>query len=289
MSKTLSVALPNGKRCYFTSPAMGLVAKFLRWETFKREQYHRPGFELRSDDTVVDIGANVGMFALWAAPQLMHGRLICIEPNPTALENLSMNIHKNDMDNVIVVPAAAGSADGTLELICHPGFEALTHNAAVDAPWIFAQTRSGRVVRWLLQSSFGYTRQPAATQTIVVRQRPLSHIMDERGVAAINFLKIDCEGSEYEVLRSLDAANWAKIERVVIEYHDFGQSRDHRELMQILSNHGFEVEVAHTLLDRLFRLIGIRVGKIWAKKPSTSQTGQHRAAHFPARLATDAT
>jgi hypothetical protein len=31
-------------------------------------------------------------------------------------------------------------------------------------------------------------------------------IMDELGVATVNFLKIDCEGSEYEVLRSLDAA-----------------------------------------------------------------------------------
>ena len=34
----------------------------------------------------------------------------------------------------------------------------------------------------------------------VVRQMPLARIMDEHAAATVNFLKIDCEGSEFEVL-----------------------------------------------------------------------------------------
>jgi methylase of polypeptide subunit release factors len=81
---------------------MRTVAKYLRWETFKRGQYSHPGFELQVDDTVIDIGANIGMFALWAEPQIPRGRLICIEPNPYALECLRMNVRQNDLRNVTV-------------------------------------------------------------------------------------------------------------------------------------------------------------------------------------------
>jgi hypothetical protein len=70
MNESLVLGLPNGKACYFTSTAMRTVAKYLRWETFKRGQYSHAGFELQVDDTVIDIGANIGMFALWAEPQI---------------------------------------------------------------------------------------------------------------------------------------------------------------------------------------------------------------------------
>ena len=61
MNESLVLGLPNGKACYFTSTAMRTVAKYLRWETFKRGQYSHAGFELQVDDTVIDIGANIGM------------------------------------------------------------------------------------------------------------------------------------------------------------------------------------------------------------------------------------
>jgi FkbM family methyltransferase len=266
MGERLAIGLPNGKVCYLTSAAMRTMAKLLCWETFKRGQYRRPGFELRRDDMVVDVGANIGMFALWAEPQISAGRLICIEPNPQTLECLRMNIARNDLRNVIVIAAAAGGETGTMELIYQPGWEAFAHSAAVDSPWFLTRSKIGAASRWLLHRVLRQAHQPATTKPIVVPQLPLSRIMDEHGVATVNFLKIDCEGSEYEVLRSLDAAHWARIERVVIEYHDFGRNRNHRELVKILRDNGFEVEVAHTLLEGLFMLASARVGKIWAKK-----------------------
>jgi hypothetical protein len=94
---------------------------------------------------------------------------------------------------------------------------------------------------------------------------PLSSILEELDVATVNFLKIDCEGSEYEILRSLDAANWARIQRVVIEYHDIDRGRNHAELAEILRTTGFEVEVVHASGRPLSALLGVRVGMIWAK------------------------
>ena len=266
MNESLVLGLPNGKVCYFTSTAMRTIAKYLRWETFKRGQYSRPSFELRVDDMVIDIGANIGMFALWAEPQIPRGRLICIEPNPCALECLRMNIHQNNLRNVTIVPAAAGSEDGTMELVCHPGWEAMAHSTAVDAPWLFTSSKMGGTARWLMQCFFRHRHQAAAAKPIVVCLMPLSRIMEDHGVTTLNFLKIDCEGSEYEVLRSLDAAHWARIERVVIEYHDFGRGRNHHELVEILRTNGFEAVVVHTILESLFALLGVRLGMIWAKR-----------------------
>jgi FkbM family methyltransferase len=268
MNETLLLGLPNGKVCYFTSAAMRTITKYLRWETFDRGQYRRSGFELRDDDTVIDIGANIGMFALWAEPQIPRGRLICVEPNPGALECLRINIRQNDLGNVTVVPAAAGSENGTMELVCHPGWEAMAHSAAVNAPWFLNTSRMGKLARWLVRGSLQHAQQATSPKPIVVERVPLSRIMDEHLLARVNFLKIDCEGSEYEILRGLNAAQWGRIERLVIEYHDIGGDGDYRELVEILRHHGFEVDVVRTLVGRLFAIAGVRNGMIWAKKPS---------------------
>ncbi len=246
---------------------MRTVAKYLRWETFKRGHYRRTGFELRSHDTVVDVGANIGMFALWTEPQIPQGRLVCIEPNPPALECLNLNIRRNNLRNVTIVAAAAGGEDGTMELVNHPGWEALAHSAKVDAPWFFTKSAAGRLARWLLQRALRHAHRATTAETITVRQMQLGRIMDDHGVATVNFLKIDCEGSEYEILRSLEPTHWARIERVAIEYHDFGRERRHGELMQILRSNGFEVETVRTALERLCALIGTPMGMIWAKRP----------------------
>ena len=69
--------------------------------------------------------------------------------------------------------------------------------------------------------------------TIEVEQTTLSRIMDAHGSGPVNYLKIDCEGSEYEIVRSTDAADWSRIEPVVIEYHDYGRDRRHGELVEV--------------------------------------------------------
>jgi FkbM family methyltransferase len=200
VSESLMLGLPNGKACHFTSTAMLTVAKYLRWETFRRGQYWHAGFELEVGHTVVDIGANIGMFALWAEPQIPRGRLICVEPNPNALECLRMNVRQNDLRNVTVIPAAAGGDNGTMELVSHHGWEAMAHSAALDAPWLFNTSTMERLARCLMQRSFHYSHPITATTRFVVQSMPLSRILEEHKVVTVNFLKIDCEGSEYQVL-----------------------------------------------------------------------------------------
>jgi FkbM family methyltransferase len=145
----------------------------------------------------------------------------------------------NDLRNVTVIPAAAGGDNGTMELVSHHGWEAMAQSAALDAPWLFNMSTMGRIARCLMQRSLRHAHPTTSTKRFVVQLMPLSRMLEEHNVATVNFLKIDCEGSEYEVLRSIDAANWARIQRVAIEYHDIGRDRNHVELVEILRINGF--------------------------------------------------
>jgi hypothetical protein len=60
MSESLVLGLPNGKACHFTSTSMRTVAKYLRWETFRRGQYSHAGLPF----VVAELGSDVDPFIL---------------------------------------------------------------------------------------------------------------------------------------------------------------------------------------------------------------------------------
>jgi len=246
------------------------LAKYLRWEIFKRGRYARAGFELRPSDTVVDIGGNIGVFVLWAAPQVPLGWIVSVEPNPVSLGCLQLNIERNGLGNVTAMQAAAGSDGGTMELICHPGWEMIAHDAKVSAPWFYKHGGPARLVRWIIAGLTNRHTTAESAQRIVTPLMSLEHIMDDHGIEVVNYLKLDCEGSEFEVLRNISGACWSRIERAAIEYHEFGRDRRVAELVTILEGNGFEVEVHQSLVEKLGRPFGASIGEIWAWKPATA-------------------
>src|ERR1039458_2492777 len=110
----LQLKLRNGTTCHLTSLGMRRAAKFLRWEIHTRQRYLHAGFELRPTDNVVDVGGNLGMFVLWAAPQVQQGRVVTIEPTPRAYSCLVLNIEKNRLANVTALRAAVGCDGGNI-------------------------------------------------------------------------------------------------------------------------------------------------------------------------------
>jgi FkbM family methyltransferase len=266
----LQVGLPNGTVCHLTSESMRPLAKYLRWEIFKRGRYAHAGFELRPSDTVLDIGGNIGVFVLWAAPQVPHGWIVSVEPNPASLNCLKLNIERNGLGNVTAMQAAAGSDGGTMELIYNPGWEMIAHNAEVSAPWFYRQSGPARLVRWIVAGLTNRQTSVEPAQRISAPLMSLERIMDDQGIEIVNYLKLDCEGSEFEVLRNISGACWSRIERAAIEYHEYGRDRRVAELVTILEGNGFEVEVYQSLVEKLGRPFGASIGEIWAWKPAVA-------------------
>lgn len=124
--------------------------------------------------TVVDAGANVGMWLMGAARQAgSAGRVIAAEPAPENLTRLTRHLSMNDLDWVEVVPSALGAVDGIAQFYL-PSNE----NSALGS----------------LRS------RPGVGRPISVSVRTLDGVLAERGVERVDFLKVDVEGAEGLVL-----------------------------------------------------------------------------------------
>jgi FkbM family methyltransferase len=172
------------------------------------------------------------------------------------------------LPNVTAIQAAAGCNGGTMELIYHPGWEAMAYDAKVSAPWFYKQSAPARLMRWLIERFANSSTRARPAQRITAPLMSLERMMDDHRLPIVNYLKLDCEGSEFEVMRNVSEAGWSRIERAAIEYHEFGRDRKVAELVSILTGNGFEVEVSQSFFERLARPFGISIGEIWAWKPA---------------------
>ena len=244
------IPLSNGLTCHFASPLMRRTGENIVREIFTQRRYARPGFELRPTDVVVDIGANVGLFALWAAPQV--SRVISVEPAPAAYDCLRVNVEANGLTNVTTVRAAAGRDGGTLDMVTSPGWEVLCHAEGMQ---------QSALMRFFERALLKHYDVSGAVK-FEVPQISLGRLFAEHQIDRVDYLKIDCEGGEYEILRHLDAADWARIDKVAMEFHELAEDHRHAELVSILRDNGFTVDVRkHPMRYRLYKL-----GEIWARR-----------------------
>ena len=141
----------------------------------------------------VDVGANVGTFALVMARQVgSTGKVVAIEPHPVTFGRLSFNHAASNAAQVRLVQAAAGDRDG--ELMIESG------GSNLGATHVVTGT--------------------AGADAIKVPSLRLKRILDEAGVERVDSLKIDVEGFEDRVLigffRDAPQALWPRA--VVIEH-----------------------------------------------------------------------
>lgn len=168
-----------------------------------RDSYYSrvPGFLPTSGTTVVDIGANVGVFTMYHAAA--GANVLAVEPNPAAHRRLCRALSVNGLDrHVTTVNAAVGAADGHGRLHLPQGLSVL-----------------GSIVPGEPDAS------PAADDIPILT---LDHLVRRHKVERIDLLKVDVEGAEADVFRGADGA-LTNVRRVILEYHTtalLGQVRD---------------------------------------------------------------
>jgi FkbM family methyltransferase len=187
------------------------------YETIIRDDYLRQGQRLEPGDTVIDIGANVGCFTLLAAHRVgPSGRVIALEPEPETYEQLVRNVARSGYGNVVTKRVAVGGRSGTARF----------HATKIALYSSMYDSVDGR-------ASVG-TPQEVSVVT-------LAQVMDEVGAARCHYLKIDCEGAEHEILRSLDEATAARLNQITLEPHAL-EGSDPSFLADRLRDLGFEVQ-----------------------------------------------
>ncbi len=157
-----------------------VVAESVGWTCF-RERVWDPHVEacirslLRSGDTAIDVGANLGYFtAVMAQCVGPAGRVWAFEPVPETFELLTLCRSLNGYENVTAIDVALGAAEGSVEITYDPRHSGLAT--------IHADQVSGDKQR--------------------VRLRTLDALVAAGAVAARpDLIKVDVEGHELDVLR----------------------------------------------------------------------------------------
>lgn len=147
---------------------------------------------LRPGDTVIDVGAHVGYHALRARRRVGEtGRVFAIDPQPYNCHKLLTNAELNGFANIIVIPAAAGTAAAFAPLKLQPRTD-----------------RSRLTLRGAgVNDGVGTFVAPIVT---------LDWLFADQGIDRATMLKIDVEGFELEVLAGAAAA-LNRIDNIVLE------------------------------------------------------------------------
>ncbi len=193
-------------------------------EIFVDECYTAGLYRPKPSDTVIDIGANIGLFALYLQWQSQGVQVHCFEPSSETRKRLTANIAANNLaEYVHIYPYAVSDRKGQIEL-------KLANNSGQTS---------------LFSSEFTTTDKIEIVQT-----RSLADVVQEVGITQIDLLKIDAEGSEIEIVEGADREFWQIVKRVVFEYHDCFRSGCKERVLKVLTEQGF-TQIKTALLSPL--------------------------------------
>ncbi len=149
---------------------------------------------LERGDTFVDVGANLGWFAVMAAYCVgRDGAVFAIEPEPRNFDLLRHNLELNHLEQVVALRAAAGASEGA----------ALLHRSADNL------------------GDHRLYASPGVGDPIEVEQIRLDRILESVD-RPLDLVKIDCQGAEPAVLEGLGQRLYEDQPMLILEFWPFG-------------------------------------------------------------------
>lgn len=205
-------------------------------ETFLDAFYTRYGVPVENGWKVVDIGAGIGDFAIYAAWSRPETVVLAFEPFPGSYRLLAKNLFANHLTNVEIFQMAVWGRDGELQLDLSSGEP-------------------------LQIASMTGDHEEGHSAKITVPAMSLQSLMDQQKLDRIDLLKLDCEGAEYEILMKAPASVLENIERIIMEYHDLNETANHKVLSAFLESQGYRVQLTRNFVhDNIGYLYAQRVG-----------------------------
>lgn len=183
-------------------------------EIWIRKYYTPAGFTIKEDDVVVEIGAHIGIFSIFAAQLARNGKVYSFEPMPANYEMLQRNIILNKANNIIPVNKAVSDKKGKKEF----------HLSSSEI--------------YTGEHSF-FLRGDKLMKTIEVETLSLENIVKDHNISEIDFLKMDCEGAEYEILFNVPDDILRRIKQISMECHDIDNTRNKFSLREFLKGKTF--------------------------------------------------
>ena len=244
--------LPNGMIvAHHGSFQTSIICK----EVFEDEVYLKHGITLNDGAVVFDVGANIGLFTLFARRKCPTAQIYSFEPLPPNFELLQANVTRHDA-NAQLFNHGLSSNSTIASFTFYPeaaGLSGRTANSAGDkqdtkaivTDWIHNAARENE--QDLLPSSQldELLNEYLRGETYSCQVKTLSEVIRELGVERIDLLKIDVEGSEFDVLSGLEEEDWRLIKQIAIEVHSRSILK---RITSLLETHGFEFVVDDSMV-----------------------------------------
>jgi FkbM family methyltransferase len=167
--------------------------------------------DVQRGSTVIDIGANIGAFSVYAAYE-GASRVYAFEPSRETYELLLRNIDQNDLGNV-VIPSRRAVSDRSNDTVRIP---------LRSSPYNRAQR---------------YTEGEIGQGFELIDTISVEDIIAQNSISHVHLLKVDCEGAEYSIIPSIGGVALSRIESIRMEYHQ-GSPRD---LILYLEKHKYRL------------------------------------------------
>ncbi|MFT5114900.1 MAG: FkbM family methyltransferase [Parasphingorhabdus sp.] len=172
---------------------------------------------VREGDTVLDIGANIGVVTVPLAKFVGKSRNVhSFEPNPSLAQQLNNTIAHNKLTNVHLHPVALGSRRDTLELVIPEG---------------------NRGAASLVRQTIVKT-----AETVRVQVEMLDGLCEKEQIKSVRLIKIDVEGFETEVFKGAhELLSKIKPDAILFELNErSSQELSEEPLMKLLHSYGYD-------------------------------------------------
>jgi len=258
------IQLPNGVIIVHHNQS---ETDFVYKEVFEEHCYLKHGIVLPEEGCVFDVGANIGLFSLYASRLQPSLKIFAFEPIPPLYQLLDENRRLCGMRRVQAFPYGLSSKAGRESFIYYP------RNSIMSGR--YADDRADREIvktylRSQLQEADGKRSVPDALIDTVAKGalaverfdcelRTLSEVIAAQGIVQIDLLKLDVEKSEVDVLLGIADADWPKIRQLVIEVYDDSGQLD--LVGNMLRNKGFRV-----VTEQDACLLGSPVHMVYARR-----------------------
>lgn len=226
------VDLPQIGRVY-CDPRSREEIEFIHREIFIEEDYRKHGIRFAPGQTIVDAGANVGLFSLYANQRCgRQATIYALEPAPRTFEYLVKNAAEDERlsgphvhllpigltcfggpthARLTVYPRMPGNStlDPTakrteLASFVDRSLEALARDNPRGYPFL------GPLLRRELEAM-------AQSEEVECKLVTLTALCDAERIERIDLLKIDTEGAELDVVGGIDDDTLARVAQIVLE------------------------------------------------------------------------
>jgi FkbM family methyltransferase len=186
-------------------------------------------FNTKQGDIVVDVGAHMGKYTIIASKQVgANGKVIAIEAHPGNYEMLNHNIKLNGLTNVIPLNYAVYSKETKIKLFLPDEESGYTMHHSVMFNYLSSK----------------YPLQGKDNEKFIeVNANTLDNLLQKNGISQVNWIKIDVEGAEFEVLKgSANILSTSKDISLLIEIHNPGDTNHYKQIIDFLKPYNFKIE-----------------------------------------------